>query len=357
MRSDAITRVEAQRWGGLTAYTLSRADGRAGLRARVLSLGGVLDALWVPGRAGACDDVVLGLSTPGHYTDGNPACFGALVGRFANRIAHGRLEIDGREYQLPRNEENAQLHGGRAGFSWQPFEVQVEDGQLVLTRESPDGEMGYPGRLELTVRISLTPEGGLRYAYEAVTDRPTVVNLTAHPYFNLAGHAAGPERLGRHQLQVDADAFLPVRPDTLTPTGELCAVAGSAFDLRARRPLGPVFRDAHPQMVLRRGLDHNFVLRPGRDRRAPAASVVDPESGRRMDVYTDQPGIQVYGSNFLSDDLPSKDGATYGPYAGLCLETQHFPDSPNMPHFPSTLLRPGERWTSFTEYRFSVTEA
>lgn len=351
MPPEQTTQVEEHSWGSLSAFTLSRPGG---LRARVLSLGGVLDSLWVPDRAGGLDDVVLGLSSPGKYADGNPTCFGALVGRYANRIAHGRLLVDGEAYHLPCNEAHAQLHGGSAGFSWQSFEVRPEGGELVLTRESPHGEMGFPGRLRLTVRISLTPQGGLRYAYEAVTDRPTVINLTAHPYFNLAGHAAGAERLCRHGLQVDADAFLPVHPQTLTPTGELRPVAGSAFDLRQRVELGPILRDQHPQLVLRRGLDHNFVLRPGRDCRQPAASVFDEGSGRRMDVYTDQPGIQVYCANVLPTDLPAKDGAAYGPHAGICLETQHFPDSPNIPHFPSTLLRPADRWTSVTEYRFST---
>lgn len=332
----------------LLAFTMKR---EGGLRARVLSYGGILEALWVPDRSGSAQDVILGLHGQ-QYPSSNPACFGAIVGRFANRIAHGRFILDGKRYQLPCNEEHAHLHGGPDGFSSRSFTVTTRDGRLVLTRSSPDGEMGYPGTLSLTVEISLTPEGGIRYDYAATTDQDTIVNLTAHPYFNLAGHYTGTIR--EHLLQIQAEAFLPTHPQTLTPTGILTPVTGTPFDFQQLMQLGQQLDAEHPQLKQCSGFDHTFVLTSDRDTAQPAATLIDVPSGRRMDVYTDQPGIQVYTGNFLDTYPHTKDGAVYRQHAGVCLETQHFPDSPNIPEFPSTLLNKGEWMRTWTEYRFTT---
>ena len=254
----------------LTAFTMHR---EGGIRARILSHGGILASLWVPDREGRVQDVILGLSAQG-YVYGNPACFGAIVGRFANRIAHGRFTLDGKRHQLPCNEPHAHLHGGEKGFSTKTFTATAQDGRLVLSCVSPHGEMGYPGTLSLTVQISLTPEGGIRYDYAATTDRPTIVNLTAHPYVNLAGHDNG--AIAGHILQLQADAFLPTHPLTATPTGQLAPVTMTPFDFRQPQRLGPGLDAAHPQIRRCRGFDHTFALRTGRDLTKPAATLLEP---------------------------------------------------------------------------------
>ncbi|MGC9449896.1 MAG: aldose epimerase family protein [Oceanipulchritudo sp.] len=337
----------------IQAYTLQN---ERGLRATFLNYGGILVELEVPDRIGLPDDVTLGLDAVEEYVQNNQPYFGALVGRFANRIAHGTFTLDGKAYRLPLNEEHGHLHGGPEGFSHKLFEGSIREGKhgqvLVLSHTSPDGEMGYPGTLRLEVAISLTPENGLRYEYTATSDKPTIVNLTAHPYFNLAGQESGTVR--QHLVKIEADAYLPTTEDTNTPTGQLESVSDSPFDFREPHPLDPRLDSPNAQVEKCGGFDHTFVLRKNRDFGDPVATVVEESSGRKMEVYTSEPGIQFYTGNSLDGTLAGKNGYFYPKHAGLCLETQHFPDAPNHEHFPSTRLDPGDTFLSFTEYRFGT---
>lgn len=336
----------------IRAFTLQN---EKGLRATFLNYGGILVELEVPDKIGMPDDVTLGLDSIEDYVENNPPYFGAIVGRFANRIAHGKFTLDGKDYELPLNEEHAHLHGGPEGFSRQLLESRIKDGKhgqvLVLSYVSPDGEMGYPGKLSFQVEISITPENGLRYEYTAKTTKPTIVNFTAHPYFNLAGQDSGTIR--QHSVMIAADTYLPTREDTGTPTGALENVSDGPFDFRSLQPLDHRLDSPNAQVAFQGGFDHNFVLREDRDLSEPVAAVVDEVSGRKMEVYTSEPGIQFYTANFLDETLAGKNGYFYPKHAGLCLETQHFPDAPNFENFPSTRLDKGKTFSSFTEYRFS----
>jgi len=340
----------------ITAFTLSN---DRGLRATFLNFGGVLIELEVPDRIGMPDDIVLGLDAIDDYVQRNSHYFGALVGRFANRIAGGRFTLDGREHQLPLNEESAgvHLHGGPLGFSRRLFAGSIieHDGEqsLLLTYRSPDGEMGYPGNLKLRVTISLSEENGLRFEYEATTDAPTVLNLTSHPYFNLAGQDSGTVR--QHDLRILADHYLPTDAATSVPTGKREPVDDGPFDFRKADSLDHRLDSPDPQVANNGGFDHTFVFSPERDLSEPVASVEEPGSGRRMEVFTSEPGVQLYTANNLDGSLAGKGGYFYPRHGGLCLETQHFPNSPNEPDFPSTRLDPGTPFQSFTEYRFSTT--
>jgi len=338
--------------GSIRAYTLENDNG---LRATFLNYGGILVELEVPDKIGMPTDVTLGLDAIEDYVDKNDPYFGALVGRFANRIAHGTFTLDGKAYQLPLNEAAGHLHGGPEGFSRKLFEGSVREGKdgqvLVLEYTSPDGEMGYPGELHLVVEISLTKENGLRYDFTATTTATTIVNLTMHPYFNLAGQDSGSIR--HHMVQIEADEFLPTLEETSTPTGDPEPLADTPFDFRELSPLDHRLDSPAPQISQANGFDHTFVLRTDRDFSEPVATVVDPQSGRKMEVYTSEPGIQFYTANHLDESLAGKNGFYYPRHAGLCLETQHFPDSPNFESFPSTRLDAGETFTSFTEFRFS----
>jgi len=325
-----------------------------GMQASISTLGGTLTRLLVPDKDGRPGDVVLGFDTLADYTSKlfveENTYFGALIGRYGNRIAKGRFTLDGQPYQLPINNAPNSLHGGPLGFDkqvWQATPGTSADGPtLTLTYRSPDGEEGYPGNLAVQVVYTLTQNNGLRLDYSAVTDKPTVLNLTNHSYFNLA-HGTAKDILG-HVLTLHADRFTPVDA-TLIPTGELPAVAGTPFDFTTPRAIGERMAQVPG------GYDHNWVLAEQlRPQPVLAASVYEPTSGRTMDLYTDQPGVQCYTGNFLTGKLIGKDGVMYGPHAGFCLETQHFPDSPNQQQFPSTVLRPGETFRSTTEYRFGV---
>lgn len=326
----------------------------AGRRARVLTWGGVLHTLEVPDRDGALADVVLGLPDVAAYAAGSPY-FGALVGRVANRIAGGRFALDGQTHQVPVNDGPHALHGGTVGFDravW-AAEPVTEGGApgLRLAHTSPDGDMGFPGRLEVTVTYLLT-DAGLRMDYAATTDAPTVVNLTNHAYFHLGGEGTG-SVLG-HELQVEADAYVPVDA-TLLPTGEVAPVDGTPFDFRTPTPIGARIRDGHEQLVRARGYDHDWVLRPGAPGEQRLAAVVrDPVSGRVLTVTTTEPGLQVYSGGFLDGTLVGKRGRAYRQGDAVTVETQHPPDAPNQPHFPPVVLRPGERFASSTTYGFSV---
>ncbi|WP_243651192.1 aldose epimerase family protein [Hymenobacter gummosus] len=334
---------------GQTAQLFTLRNGR-GLEVRITNYGGTVTHLLAPDKDGQPGDVVLGFdSLDGYfspeYQQAGPY-FGALIGRFGNRIARGRFELDGQTYELATNNGSNHLHGGLRGFDkvlWQ-VEVLVDPAPaLRLSYISPDGEEGYPGTLTVSVVYMLTPDNGLRISYGATTDKTTIVNLTNHCYFNLSG-GARPDVLG-HELQLRAARYTVV-DDTLVPTGELRPVAGTPFDFTAPHLIGERIAQVPG------GYDHNWVL--GGNGFRLVATAAEPTTGRTLDVYTDQPGVQCYSGNFLDGSLTGKNGLVYGKHAGFCLETQHFPDSPNQPDFPSTVLRPGELFSSVTEYRFGV---
>ena len=330
-------------------YTLTNANG---IEARILDYGGIVVSLRTPDRAGTFADIVLGFDSLSDYVKDSPY-FGALVGRFANRIARGRFTLDGTSYSLAANNGVNALHGGVRGFDkvvWQGTPVHDSTGVgVVLRHESPDGDEGYPGTLQAQVTYTLTDRNELVIDYEATTDQATPINLTHHSYFNLAG--AG-DVLG-HVLSINADRYVPI-DTTLIPTGVLEPVDDSPFDLRANVAIGAKIGTPHQQLTNAKGYDHTFVLNRSGPGLSLAARVVEPVSGRTLDVATTEPGIQLYTGNFLDGSLTGKGGRVYQQRHGFCLETQHFPDSPNQPAFPSTILRPGERYRSTTVYTFAV---
>ncbi len=328
-------------------YTLTNADG---LAASILSYGGILASLRVPDREGALGDVTLGFDSPDAYRQTHPY-FGALVGRYANRVSNGRFELRGRSYTLARNDGPNQLHGGDVGFDKAYWNVaEHSSSRLSLTHRSPDGDEGYPGTLDVEVVYSLTGDNELRIDYTATTDQLTVLNLSNHTYFNL-GTA---DTILDHELQLNAGAFLPVDA-TMIPTGELRPVAGTAFDFRTPVAIGARLDRPDEQLRLAGdGYDQCWVLDRGGPGLAHAAQVYEPLSGRVMDVFTTQPAVQFYTGNQLDGSISGKNGRVYGKYAGLCLETQHYPDSPNRPEFPSTELAPGQTYRHTTIYRFGV---
>jgi aldose 1-epimerase len=329
-------------------WTLSR----GGTRIKVLSYGGIVQSLELPDRAGRYANVSLGFDSLDPYVADSPY-FGALIGRFGNRIAEGKFTLDGTDYTLPVNDGPNSLHGGDKGFDKRVWDVTPNGpGSLVLQYTSADGEMGYPGTLDVTVTYTLSDAGDFQIDYEATTDAPTVANLTSHIYFNLAGEGSG--GIYDHRLGIAADRFTPVS-STLIPTGELAPVAGTPFDFRHPKPIGRDIREAHEQVLFGQGFDHNFVLDKGiTDGPEPAATLYDPISGRRMDIATTEPGLQFYSGNFLDGTLTGTSGKVYRQGDALCLETQHFPDSPNQPDFPTTVLRPGETYRSTTVHHFST---
>jgi aldose 1-epimerase len=329
-------------------YTLTNSNG---VEARITNYGGALISLRVPDRHGRMGDVVLGYDTLEEYIcDRN--YFGCIVGRYANRIAGGRFSLDGVEYRLARNDGVNHLHGGVRGFNkvlWEAREAEREDRVgLSLAYLSRHGEEGYPGDLLVRVLYFLTDEDELRVEYSARAHGDTVVNLTHHSYFNLAG--AG-DVLG-HVLTIHADRFTTV-DETLIPTGELRPVEGTPMDFTEAKAIGADMDADYEQLRLGKGYDHNWVLNEGGGPLAPVARVYEPATGRAMEVHTTEPGVQLYSGNHL-DGVAGKGGRTYGRRSGLCLEAQHFPDSPNRPEFPSTILRAGETYTQTTVYRFLV---
>lgn len=319
-------------------------------RLAVLTWGACVQSLEVPDRDGHLGDVVLGFDDAAGYEE-DDAFLGAVVGRYANRIAGGRFVLDGAEHQVPVNDRGNALHGGPEGFHQQEWGIEsVEDGAtpaVTLRHVSPDGHMGFPGRLETTVTYRLSGTE-VRIDYRATTDRPTVVSLTQHAYLNLAG--AGSGTVEDHRLAVAADRFLPV-DDTGIPVGPPAPVEGAVFDFRAGKRVGDDLRRADPHLVPARGFDHALVLADGGD---PAVRLQEPRSGRVLEVLTDRPCLQLYTGNQLDGTSVGKGLQCHRQGDGICLETQAYPDAPNRPDFPSTVLRPGEEWRTTTVWRFST---
>ena len=329
----------------VTVFTLRNA---AGMTVRILDFGGIITEIHVPDRDGVFADVALGFDTLAPYRGDSPY-FGALIGRYGNRIAGGRFTLDGLTYMLPVNNGKNHLHGGVPGFDRVLWRSRVENDELVLEYRSPDGEQGYPGTLDATVRYCLSDDNGIVVRFSAVTDRATPVNLTQHSYFNLAG---GGDIAG-HELTIDADNIVPIDAD-LIPTGRLAPVAGTPFDFRTPVAIGARIDQADEQLVHGGGYDHCFALnKPAPGVLSRAARVRDPVSGRVLELFTQEPGVQFYSGNFLDGSLAGK-GRTYAYRSGFCLEPQHFPDSPNQPSFPNTILRPGEVYATESVFRFSV---
>lgn len=333
-------------------YILTNANG---MEVQIITYGGIITSIRVPDRDGMMANVTLGLGSLADYEARN-IYFGTITGRYANRIARGRFTLSGVEYTLAVNDGENSLHGGIKGFDkqvWKAAEIS-EGGGVELSYLSPDGEEGYPGNLDVKVVYTLTNDNGLRIDYTATTDKPTVVNLTNHAYFNLSGEGSG--AIQDHILTIDADNYTPVN-STLIPTGEFAPVEGTPFDFRMPKAIAPGQRSNHEQIVLGRGYDHNWVLNrlSFEDKSLiQAARIYDPQSGRFMEVWTTEPGIQFYAGNFINATLVGPSGRLYRQSDGFALETQHFPDSPNQPNFPSSVLNPGEVYSTTTIYKFGA---
>ena len=349
--------VTKQTWGttkageGVDLYTLTNAKGAS---VQIATLGGTVVSIKVPDKAGALGDVVLGFDSLDGYLGAHPF-FGVLVGRYGNRIGNAAFTLDGKAYTLAKNNGVNSLHGGLKGFDkyvWKTREVTSAEGlALELTHVSPDGDEGFPGTLSVTVRYTWTDANGLRIDYAATTDKPTVLNLTNHSYFNLSA-GASPTILD-HTLQLLADKYTPVDKG-LIPTGELRPVAGTPFDFTKARRVGESIDADDEQIRFGGGYDHNFVFGGAPGTMRLGARVADPVSGRIMDLTTTEPGVQFYTGNFLDGSVKGRGGKPYVKRSGLCLETQHYPDSPNKPDFPSVVLRPGQTYKTTTQYTFSV---
>jgi len=348
-------RVEKTKYGvtkdgaAVDLYTMTNANG---MIARVITFGALLTELHVPDRTGAMADVVLGFKTLDGYEGVHPY-FGGTIGRVANRIAKGKFRLGGQEYTLATNNGPNHLHGGNKGFDkriWRAQTVPAATGVAVMfTRVSPDGEEGYPGTLTASVTYTLTNRNEIRLDYTATSDKPTPINLTNHSYFNLAGDGAGD--ILDHELTLMADRYTPV-DDTLIPTGEIATVRGTVMDFTRAIPVGA--RIDRVPGAAPGGYDHNYVLNHGGGVLAVSASVKEPKTGRVMEVLTTEPGVQLYTGNFLDGTITGKAGVAYKKHFGLCLETQHYPDSINHPAFPPAVLEPGRTFKSATVYRFSA---
>lgn len=336
--------------GEISLYRLINANG---LEMDVTNFGARVVALYVPDREGNFDDVVLGYDDLDGYIDHPTSYFGAPIGRYGNRIADAQFTLDGKTYQLEANNGPNNLHGWPGGYHLVVWDVEeATDQKLVLSYLSKDGQGGFPGNLKIKMTYELTDQNEFKIDYEAETDQSTVVNLTHHSFFNLNG--AGQGDVLNHQMLIDADTYTPVN-DVLIPTGEIAAVAGTPMDFTSPHLIGERVDADFEQLKFAGGYDHNWVLNKekGDSKAQLAATVVVPENGRKMEVYTTEPGIQFYGGNFLNGET-GKDGQTYVKRGALCLETQHFPDSPNQPDFPSVVLNPGEKYTQTCIYKFSV---
>ena len=329
---------------------------KRGIEVKITNFGGIITSLKVPDRNGKSDDIVLGFDNLDAYLKGHPY-FGALIGRYGNRIAKGRFTLNGHEYKLAVNNGENHLHGGIKGFDkvvWTAQPARIRDGvALKLTYISKDGEEGYPGTLRVHVVYRLMNTNELKISYSATTDKDTVINLTSHSYFNLAGQGSGD--ILNHELFINAARFTPTDAGSI-PTGELKSVTGTPFDFQnsAMQKIGARINNDDEQLKFGNGYDHNFVLNGPIGKLHQAAVAYEPTSGRLMEIWTTEPGIQFYSGNFLDGTLTGKDGKVYQRRYGFCLETQHYPDSPNKPKFPTTVLRPGARYTQTTIYQFTV---
>ena len=350
--AEAKTEVSKQAFGktsegtAVDLYTLT--DGT--VEARIMTYGAIVVSLKVPDRAGKIADVVLGYDSVDKYIGKSPY-FGAIVGRYGNRIAHGKFELDGKTFTLPKNDGDNTLHGGTRGFDKVVWSAHAVDSGVEFTYLSKDGDMGFPGNLTATVRYTLQGTS-LHIDYSATTDKDTVVNLTNHSYFNLAGEGSGD--ILQHRLKIDASRFTPV-DTTLIPTGELKPVADTPFDFRTAHAIGERIDGTDEQLRNGKGYDHNWVLdRKAGSELSEAARAEDPASGRVLQVLTTEPGVQFYTGNFLDGSAVGKSGRAYGRRSAFCLETQHFPDSPNHPAFPSTTLKAGQKYHTVTVFQFST---
>jgi aldose 1-epimerase len=331
-------------------YTLTNANG---MQVAITNFGGRIVSILAPDRNGKRVDVVLGFDNLPDYMKYN-TYFGALVGRYANRIGGARFTLDGKVYHVPVNNGPNSLHGGIKGFDkrvWTANEIPGDEPGLELTYLSKDGEEGYPGNLQAKVVYTLTKDNGLKIDYSATTDKDTVINLTNHSYFNLAGEGNG--NVLKQVLWINSDEITPANA-TQIPTGKIMKVDGTPFDFRKPTPIGARIDEDNPQLKIGKGYDINYIL----DRKGPglelAARVYDPESGRELEVYTTEPGVQFYSANFLDGSIPGKGGVKYGFRSAFCLETQHYPDSPNHPSFPTTELKPGETFHQVTVFKFTT---
>lgn len=346
-KSDYGTTTDGQ---SVAQYTLKNARG---MKMEVISYGGIITSLTAPDKDGTYENIVLGYDELAQYQEENPF-FGAIIGRYGNRIARGKFTLDGTEYTLETNNGPNHLHGGERGFDkvvWEVTEMPSDtDPGLQLTYLSPDGEGGYPGNLQTTVTYTLKADNTLVIDYTATTDQPTIVNLTQHTYFNLSGKTSS--TILDHKLVLAADKYLPVDA-TLIPTGELAPVAGTPFDFTEAKRIGQDIEAPNDQLAKGKGFDHCWVFTKSGGATA-IASLHHPATGRFMEVFTDEPAIQFYSGNFLDGTLPAPGGGTFALRSGLCLETQHYPDSPNQAAFPSVVLQPGETYETSTSYRFGV---
>lgn len=327
-----------------------------GMTVRVTNYGAIITSILVPDRNGEIADVALGFETAESYAGAVEQVYlGAVVGRFCNRIAEGRFRLDGKQYSLIQNNNGNHLHGGGVGFDkvfWTANHRPAEN-SVALSYQSSDNEEGYPGNLDVTVTYTLTADNAIVIDYAATTDQPTPINVTQHTYFNLKGE--GSDTILDHELSINAKRFLPTDAGSI-PLGDPADVHGTPFDFTTAKPIGRDINADHEQLELAGGYDHNWILNRGDDDTdlVAAAEAYEPKSGRRLNVETTQPGMQFYTGNFLDGRLVGKSGNPYPRRSGFCLETQHFPDSPNQPDYPSTILRPGETFTSQTIYRFST---
>jgi len=332
-------------------YTLTNV---AGMQAGIINYGGAVVTLAAPDKSGKFADVVLGMDTLAGYMQ-EPNYFGALIGRYGNRIGHATFKLEGKTYTLPKNNGENTLHGGNAGFDkrvWKAREMSTANGPAVeLTYVSKDGEEGFPGTLTAKVVYTLTDANELKIEYTATTDKPTVLNLTNHSYFNLAGAGVGDNL--QHQVMINANQFTPV-DEGLIPTGELKAVKGTPFDFTKLTAIGARINQDDQQLKFGKGYDHNWVLNKRMGAMGKAAEVYEPKSGRVLEVFTTEPGLQFYTGNFLDGSVTGKGGIAYPMRAAFCMETQHYPDSPNQPKFPSTELKSGQTYHTVTTYKFSA---
>jgi aldose 1-epimerase len=331
-------------------YTL---ENRSGVTAQIISYGATVTALKVPDRNGKIEDVVLGYDSLQGYIDGT-TYFGAIVGRYGNRIGKGRFQLDGKDYQLTVNDGENHLHGGKTGFNkvlWEAKAGDSAESSLQLQYVSRDGEEGYPGTVTLKVTYTLTDKNELRIDYEGTTDKPTILNPTQHSYFNLSG--SFDKTILDHLLMIESDGITPVDKG-LIPTGQIENVVYTPMDFRSPMAIGAHINDQNEQLAFGKGYDHNWVLKGSAGSVRKVAELYEVGSGRRMVVLTDQPGLQFYSGNFLDGSAKGKNGVAYKQRSGLCLETQAFPDSPNKPQFPSVTLRPGQKYHQTTVYQFST---